>query len=428
MGFDFADKKLFDYIFTGEFGIEKECLRTDQRGYLSCTPHPFLNHKHIQRDFCESQVEFITDVFNDVQKVESQLYSLHTTVAQKIADDYNELIWPFSNPPYVKNEDSIPVANFVGSMKNKSVYRQYLAEKYGKMKMLYSGIHLNFSFAEPLLNYAFSKSGVKNFTEFKNGIYLELAKKLISYTWLIVYLTAASPVMDGSFFSSEMLGKSKVTDYRSVRCGKLGYWNSFVPILGFSSIDDYTASIQSYIDKGLLKSASELYYPIRLKPKGVNSLQQLGNGVNHIELRMLDVNPFSPVGIFAEDINFIHLLIIYLMSKPDYNFTDDMQCKAISNEKNAASFINDEIYFNGSYVKVGEAAKNVIEDMQSFFKGFDSNSINCTLKYQLDKLIYPEKNYAQRAIKEFGDNYVQRGIELAQGYRNKLLGEAKQNV
>ena len=133
---------------------------------------PFLNHKHIQRDFCESQVEFITDVFNDVQKVESQLYSLHTTVAQKIADDYNELIWPFSNPPYVKNEDSIPVANFVGSMKNKSVYRQYLAEKYGKMKMLYSGIHLNFSFADHCLITHFQKAVLKTLLNLKTAFIL----------------------------------------------------------------------------------------------------------------------------------------------------------------------------------------------------------------------------------------------------------------
>ena len=80
-----------------------------------------------------------------------------------------------------------------------------------------------------------------------------------------------------------------------------GYWNTFLPIFDYRSLDAYIQSMEYYIRAGELREIRELYYPVRLKPKGENSLANLKQGVDHIELRMLDLNPFSPVGISKED-------------------------------------------------------------------------------------------------------------------------------
>lgn len=70
--------------------------------------------------------------------------------------------------------------------------------------------------------------------------------------------------------------------------------------------------MEYYIRTGELREIRELYYPVRLKPKGENSLANLKQGVDHIELRMLDLNPFSPVGISKEDLDFLQLFLFYL--------------------------------------------------------------------------------------------------------------------
>lgn len=91
-----------------------------------------------------------------------------------------ELMWPFSNPPYVLGEKDIPIASYEGVLRGKELYREYLAGKYGKRKMLFSGIHFNFSFSEKILEEGYRNSTFASLQEYKNQIYLELAKKLRS--------------------------------------------------------------------------------------------------------------------------------------------------------------------------------------------------------------------------------------------------------
>ena len=211
------------------------------------------------------------------------------------------------------------MADFRGSLRSKSLYRYYLAEKYGKKKMLFSGIHLNFSFSNGLLSAAFEQSGSDDFAAFRNDLYLRLSKRLTQYAWLVVFLTAASPVCDDSLGVGSDL-------FSSIRCSRFGYWNTFTPILDYTSLKNYIVSIARYIESGDLRAASELYYPVRVKPRGANSLEALlQNGINHLELRVLDVNPLTRTGIFAEDIRFIHVLLLYLAGLPDFDFDAETQ-------------------------------------------------------------------------------------------------------
>ena len=54
-----------------------------------------------------------------------------------------------------------------------------LAEKYGKRKMLLSGIHFNFSYPEYYLRELFDKSVEDDFTAFAERHYLDLAEKAV---------------------------------------------------------------------------------------------------------------------------------------------------------------------------------------------------------------------------------------------------------
>lgn len=344
------------YYFSGKFGIERETLRTDSHGRLAQTPHPFGNDKHITRDFCENQIELVTPVCSSVDEAVSALAELDKRARAELAKN-GESIWLYSNPPHFGSEDEIPIADFTGDHSSKRAYREVLEKKYGKKLMLFSGIHFNFSFAEEFLR-ELNTAG-EDFAGFRNSLYLRLYKQLMAHSWLLVLLTAASPYYDASLDKD---GKSGIVigEYASLRNSRRGYWNKFLPILDHRTLRTFTGSIKKHIITGSLYSASELYLPVRLKPKGANTLENLAaNGVDHIELRMFDLDPSSPLGIDSRNLGFAHLLMLYLLSKPDFDFTPELQEKAVLEHKNAALLEPD--------TDLLERGAEILEDMEKHF-------------------------------------------------------------
>ena len=344
------------YYYSGKFGIERETLRVDGQGRLAQSPHPFGNDEHITRDFCENQIELVTPVCNSIDEAVDALAELDKKAREELSKN-GESIWLYSNPPHFDSEDDIPIADFTGDHSSKRAYREVLEQKYGKKLMLFSGIHFNFSFSEEFLRELNTNN--EDFHTFRDELYLRLYKQLMIHSWLLVLLTAASPYYDASLDKD---GKSGIimSEYSSLRNSKRGYWNKFLPILDHRSLKTFTGSIKKHIVTGSLYSASELYLPIRLKPKGVNSLENLAaNGVDHIELRMFDLNPSAPLGIDGRDLEFAHLLILYLLSQPDFNFTPELQEKAVRDHKNAALLEPD--------TKLLERGLEVIEEMEKHF-------------------------------------------------------------
>ncbi|WP_051530670.1 glutathione synthase [Ruminococcus flavefaciens] len=344
------------YYYSGKFGIERETLRVDGQGRLAQTPHPFGNDEHITRDFCENQVELVTPVCHSVDEAIEALAELDKRTREELAKN-GESIWLYSNPPHFDSEKDIPIADFTGDHSSKRAYREVLQQKYGKKLMLFSGIHFNFSFAEEFLRELNTNN--EDFHTFRDEFYLRLYKQLMVHSWLLVLLTAASPYYDASLDKD---GKSGIimSEYSSLRNSKRGYWNKFLPILDHRSLKTFTGSIKKHIVTGSLYSASELYLPIRLKPKGVNTLENLAaKGVDHIELRMFDLNPSAALGIDSRDLEFAHLLILYLLSQADFDFAPELQEKAVRDHKNAALLEPD--------TKLLERGLEVIEEMEKHF-------------------------------------------------------------
>lgn len=139
-------------LLKGHFGLEKENLRVDEEGFLVHTSHPFPGNEHIVRDFCENQVEVNTPVMDSLEAAVACLKQYEEDVKNTLQTlPAKEYLWPFSNPPYIKNEEDIPVAAFVGEDAEKTTYREYLSDRYGRYKMTFCGIHVNYSFDEELL-------------------------------------------------------------------------------------------------------------------------------------------------------------------------------------------------------------------------------------------------------------------------------------
>lgn len=403
-------------IFDGNFGLEKESLRILENGKLSHSPHPFPDDEHIVRDFCENQTEINTSVHTSVKGALDEL-TFHTERIQKKLQTLSqrEYLWPFSNPPYIENEQDIPVAVFEGVQVSKTAYRDYLSEKYGRYKMTFSGIHVNYSFSEELLKADFSLQETTDYTDYKNRLYLDLAKGLAVYGWILVAVTAASPILDSSFVEKGVYDRDVFTGMASVRCSEMGYWNQFAPLFDYESIASYADSIQKYVDNGLLKTASELYYPIRLKPKGENNLDTLReSGVNHIELRMYDLNPLTEAGVEERDILFAQLLMIWLVSTPAQPFTEKDQIQAVQNFKNAAHYDLKTVKIvlpDGENCSVAKAAIHVIDQMKKFYRSLDL-PVQDILDFEQAKFTEVENRYAWQIRARFQDSYVKKALEF----------------
>lgn len=424
-------------LLSGNFGLEKEMLRITEDGYLSHSSHPFPeNEPCITRDFCENQTEINTPIFKSAGEVVSDLYAHTSVIIGRLRQlSPGEYLWPFSNPPYIREEEDIPVAQFHGTQQQKTCYREYLSNRYGRYKMTFSGIHFNYSFAGDLLRRNYEvETGIhmekgkedSRYRNYENRIYLALAEKLVMYGWIMVTLTAASPLMDSSFFETGRTGGDLFPSFASVRCSELGYWNTFAPVFDYSSIGAYTRCIQQYVDDGWIMAPSELYYPIRLKPRGENTLESLrSGGVNHIELRMIDLNPLQKEGIDVRDVKFAQLLLAWLAATPHQPFSTADQVMANANYKHAARFDldNSKIMLPDGHVgTVRQATLYVLGLMEQFYRRISSEEIPfdeafALIEFQRRKITQSaDCRYAEIIRRQFSGGFVTKGLTLCANY------------
>ncbi|MEE3467739.1 MAG: hypothetical protein VZQ83_04805 [Eubacterium sp.] len=412
-------RELFD---KGGIGLERESLRITPDGHMAQTSDPFSDEEYIVRDFCENQTEINTPVCSSVSEVMEELATYHKKIIERLRSlSEPEFLWPFSNPPYIVNEDDIPIAKYQGSQHYKQEYREYLSDRYGRYKMTFSGIHFNYSFGEALLRHNHNYYEGMRYEAYRDTFYLELAAKAQAYNWLVVALTAASPLLDSSYVEKGVYGRDVFNGMGSTRCSELGYWNYFTPILDYSQISNYAESILSYIERGLIRSAAELYFPVRLKSFHEYSPCSLcENGVSHLELRMIDLNPLTPYGIDERDVRFIQLYLIWLASLPAVPMKANEQVMAIQNTKNAARYDLKTINIlmtDGRSLRAADAAEEILRGMMAFYERFGDDEINSVLAYQLEKTIIPETRYAWRIRDEYGNGFVENGLK-------RLTGEA----
>ena len=440
--------KLTELVFQGEFGLEKENLRVDEEARLALTPHPDeLGHKlknpYITTDFSESQVEMITPVCSSIEEAYDFLNNLDGIIALALKGEY---LWPQSNPPVLPKEEEIPVADFGPEGSEQTAYRKNLAVKYGKKKQLFSGIHYNFSFSEQLLRKLQQKFAPEEpFLEFKNRIYLRVAKNYLQYRWLLIYLTGASPVVHRTF-SSDLTGLCRRADSESCYCPRLssvrnskyGYKNTEDYLVSYDSIESYIADIQALIDAEKIQDAREFYCPVRLKTgRKAGTLNHLKDeGVRYVELRIFDLNPFAKCGITLDDLYLIHLFIVYSLLKPDFDFTGKRQKIANLNHNLAsvAGMHERALIFtvDGRLTSFRRKALSVLDELGELVArlGYKKEYLTGIVAAARDKITNPENTYAAKVVKAVKESgyvgfHMQKAREylaLSRAAEAKLLG------
>ncbi len=334
-------------------GIEKESLRVTPHSRLAQTPHPqalgsALTHPFITTDYSEALIELITPVFDDIDECLEFLADLHRYVYRHLPDD--ELLWVASMPCFLESEKDIPLARYGDSNigRLKTLYREGLGHRYGRLMQTISGIHYNFSMPESFWTaYRDLHSPGEDLQTFRTRHYLHLIRNFHRYSWLLLYLFGASPAVCRCFtrnrphnledFNDSTLYKPHAT---CLRMGNLGYRSDAQGsiFICYNELDNYIDSLgqamstpyPSYetiglkrgdhylqMNSNLLQLENEFYATIRPKRTGPSGKRPLSllleNGIEYIEVRALDLNPFLPLGIDAEQIRFLDSFLLYCL-------------------------------------------------------------------------------------------------------------------
>ena len=398
----------------GSFGFEKESQRVHADGSIVTTPHPKSfgsrsYHPYIQTDFAESQLELITPPNKKVEDSLRWLSAIHEVVLRSLPDD--EYIFPLSMPAGLPPAEKIKVAQLDDPAD--VAYREHLVKSYGTYKQMVSGIHYNFQLNADLIQTLFkAQSEYQSAVEFQNDLYLKMAKNFLRYQWILLYLLSATPIVDKNYFK-DGISPLKPNQYvRSLRSSQYGYVNAPEIIVSYDSVEKYVETLEHWVTEGKLIAEKEFYSNVRLR--GAKKAREfLDNGIQYLEFRLFDLNPFEPYGINLEDAKFIHHFILLMIWMDE---TADQQAVELGKAR-LAEVAWEDPRSQTAYRAEGEAILNQLLIMLEQIGAEDE--IARIVKDKLAQFIDPEQTLCGRLVNalEHAGGYQRLGAELA--LRNK---------
>jgi len=332
-------------------GIERESLRVTQEGKISQNNHPKnlgspLTSKDITTDFAEALVELVTPTFESPKELFEHLALLHKFLYSQMGE---EILWNFSMPCAFQSEQEIKIAEYGKSNSGmlKHIYRKGLRLRYGSIMQCVSGIHYNFSLSKNSWNSLCDNPDQK----FINNKYLETIRNIKRNFWFLLERLGASPIAHESYLLNRKHSLAKhgeddlfLPNATSLRMSDVGYQSSVQNALkiNYNNLDEFIDAVikgiktpvenfediglhdkqgvPQQISTGILQIENELYDTVRPKrsgPSGSRPATLLKNeGIEYLELRGIDINPFIPEGINENKIKLLDIFIIHsLISK-----------------------------------------------------------------------------------------------------------------
>lgn len=439
-------------------GLEKESLRAAPDGALALTPHPAalgspLTHSHITTDFSESQPELVTGTHGSVQACLDELRQIHQVVYAEMAALGDEMLWASSMPCKLPPDEMIPLGYYGTSNvgRAKSVYRMGLGHRYGRRMQTISGIHYNWS-----LPGAGSEQ------------YFGLIRNFRRHAFLLLYLFGASPVVCGTFVQGRQhalqpLGSRAMylPHATSLRMGRLGYQSDAQSTLAvsYNGLEGYAASLQDALTRPwpayeaigiqapsgdynqlavtLLQIENEFYGTIRPKrviEPGERPLHALrARGVEYVEVRLMDLNPFLPVGIDEQTMRFLDVFLLHCLlsdSPPD----SPAEIEALKRNQHLVAERGREpglkLACGGMEVALTDWAAQVLGELPALARALDEalggDGHQAAVQAAQQALHNPASLPSARvlaALPGYGDSYVAFMLDRSQQIRSLMLAQ-----
>ncbi|MBV1932050.1 MAG: glutamate--cysteine ligase [Porticoccaceae bacterium] len=454
-------------------GIEKESLRVTPEGQLSQSPHPkalgsTLTHPSITTDFSESLLEFITPPLNSVPEVLEALDDIHRFTYHNIGD---ELLWVNSMPCVLGNDEDIPLGDYgssnIGQMKK--IYRRGLGNRYGRLMQTIAGIHYNWSVPDDcwqVLKDNTDYSG--SLQDYKTEQYFGLIRNFRRHFWLLLYLFGGAPAVCRSFVAGRQhqlqpfngdTHSLHMPYATSLRMGDLGYQSKAQDslVVCYNNLSSYIENLREaltepypgYQDIGvqdasgtyqqlnthLLQIENEFYSTIRPKritSSGETPMRALWQrGIEYVEIRCIDLNPYSPVGIDADQMYFLEVFLLHclLSDSPD---TDEKEYQQVlENQRRVVYQGRDpalELIKGDSQITLRAWSESLYDELEALAELLDSNMpkpVHSTaLKKLKPRLSNPALTPAAQLLDEMkssGSTYFQTALKHAKKHRDYFL-------
>jgi glutamate--cysteine ligase len=343
--------------------------------------------------------------------------------------------------------------------------------RYGKVMQCIAGLHYNFSLPDPLWQHP----GIFEPTpQVQSDGYVSLIRNFMRHSWLLMYLFGASPALSSNFLRGQpgidLQTLSPDTHYlpwaTSLRMSDLGYQNKAQSTLKLCYNDlptfldrlynAVTTSWDAYeaigtqrdgqwlqLNCNLLQIENEFYSPIRPKRttgRGERPITALAQrGVQYVEVRCLDIDPFAPAGITADSVRFMDAFLLFCALEHSPPFGDDGYCAESAQNFNRVVVEGRKpgltLYRGGVPVELTDWASQVLEQVHACAEVLAEHSKDPlylgAVTSQQAKVDDPAKTPAARAIATMGDqqqSFQEFGLALARTHTAhfKALGLTEQ--
>lgn len=452
-------------------GYERECLRVDASGHLAKTPHPQslgskLTHPWITTDYAEALLEFITPPSQDPAFPLDFLRDIHRFAARQLKD---ETMWAGSMPCVVGDDKQIAIADYgtSNSALMKAAYREGLGLRYGRHMQTIAGAHYNWSLPDEFWTILKGCcSGKGNMQDFVSERYFGLIRNFLRYGWLIPYLFGASPAICKTFLQGrtsdlqELVPGTLFRPYAtSLRMSDLGYQNRAQDQLhvSFNSLDEYTHALEvairtpdpfyeelgvregdrwKQLNANLLQIENEFYAGIRPKRIGKAgerpALALKKYGVEYLEVRLFDLNPFVDIGIVQEQSTFADILLLMCLFRQSPPITAREQGE---NDENKARIVNLgrhpelNLLVHNREQPFRPIAHALFDDMQPFAKMLDAayggDTYMTTLAGLRTRIDHPEKTPSAQVLAAAREHngYFKYAMAQSRQHHESLLAQ-----
>lgn len=456
----------------GQVGLERECLRVSPSGTIAQTPHPMalgsaLTHPFITTDFSEALLELITPPLEDKHQVLAFLQDAETYVYQHLD---NELLWSTSMPCVLEGGEAIPLAYYgtsnAGMMK--TLYRRGLGYRYGRVMQVIAGVHFNYSLGQdfwPLFQEIAEDPG--DLTAFISESYIRLIRNLQRFGWLLPYLFGASPAVCKSFIQGRSTDLQELDDSTyfypyatSLRLGDIGYQNRLEEGTGmkanYDSLDAYVRSltwaietpcpqyeaigvkvdgVYRQLNANVLQIENEYYSTVRPKQILVGlekpSLALRERGVRYVEVRSLDVDPYAPLGVTAEQLYFVEAFLVFCLLADSPRINGNERAAIDRNQLLAAHqgrLPDLQLERDREPVPLRLWARELLAAMEPVIEVLDgegTEGYRLSWREQQEKVRDPDLTPSARMLAEMranGESFFELAWRLSEGHRQHFAG------
>tara|TARA_B110000495_G_C22948716_1_gene555498 strand:+ start:38 stop:1150 length:1113 start_codon:yes stop_codon:yes gene_type:complete len=299
-----------------------------------------------------------------------------------------------------------------------------------------SGIHFNFSVSRNSWQ-ALENNPTQKFIDEK---YLGLIRNVKRNSWFLLDQFGASPVTNKSYLLNrehtlEKYGEEDLflPSATSLRMSEVGYQSSVQEALGinYNNLGEFINSViqgintmhpefedlglldskgePQQISGGILQIENELYDIIRPKRTGASTSRPSNllrrHGIEYIELRGVDVNPFVPEGISINNIKVLDLFLMHSLISESPLISDEESDAIRSNQmKMVQGGRSDEVKLNkaGSSLSLSKIRKNFHEELRLLATAMDDYSPGYS--EALHQEINKEESLSQKIMNEMKEN------------------------